>query len=74
MLGRRCIWPSCGRTLGIHIDHATNFADLGDTCAANGDPLCNWHNPFKNRGYRITRDDTGRWHTYRPDDTEIKAY
>ena len=71
MLGRRCIWPGCGRTLGIQIDHATDFHDLGATCVANGDPLCNWHNPFKNRGYRITRDDTGRWHTYRPDGTEI---
>ena len=74
MFGRRCIWPGCGRTLGIHIDHATDFKDLGATCAANGDPLCNWHNPFKNHGYHITRDDTGHWHTHRPDGTEITPY
>ena len=30
--------------------------------------------PFKNHGYRITRDDAGTWHTYRPDGTEIAPY
>ena len=73
-LGRRCIWPGCGRTLGIQIDHTTDFQHDGHTCTANADPLCNWHNPFKNHGYRITRDDTGAWHTHRPDGTEITAY
>lgn len=74
MLGRRCIWPGCGRTLGIQIDHTTDWQHHGKTCTANGAPLCNWHNPFKNHGYRITRDDTGRWHTHRPDGTEIRPY
>jgi hypothetical protein len=60
--------------LGIQIDHTTDYQHDGHTCAANGDPLCNWHNPFKNHGYRITRDDAGCWHTYRPDGTEITAY
>ena len=29
------------------------------------------HNRFKNHGYRTWRDPHGRWHLYRPDDTEI---
>jgi hypothetical protein len=37
----------------------------------NGGPGCNFHNPFKNNGTRTMRDAKGRWHTYRPDGTEI---
>ena len=70
--GRRCRWPGCGRNFGIQIDHATDWQNHGLTDTCNADPLCTWHNPFKNNGYRITRDDTGRWHTYRPDGTEMR--
>ena len=31
------------------------------------------HNRFKTRGYRTWRDAHRRWHTYRPDGTEIAA-
>jgi hypothetical protein len=33
--------------------------------------LCGKHNRDKNHGYRVRRDHTGRWHTYRPDGSEI---
>ena len=70
--GKRCIWPGCGRTFGIQIDHTTDWQNHGVTDPDNADPLCTWHNPFKNNGYRITRDDAGQWHTFRPDGTEMR--
>ena len=38
---------------------------------ANGGPACNHHNRWKNNGTITLRDAKGRWHTYRPDGTEI---
>jgi hypothetical protein len=69
--GKRCIWPGCGRTLGIQVDHTADWQHLGVTAPHNSDILCNTHNPFKNNGYRITRDERGYWHTHRPDGTEF---
>ena len=70
--GRRCLWPGCGRTHRIQIDHTTEWQDLGVTAPWNSGPLCPWHNPFKSTGYHVRRDENGRWHTYRPDGTEIR--
>lgn len=71
-LGRRCLWPGCGR-LRTQIDHATEWHQLGRTHPDNGALLCGRHNRFKTRGYRTWRDATGHWHTARPDGTEIIA-
>jgi len=66
----RCIWPACGRR-HCQIDHATEWSDHGRTEVGNGDPLCQHHNLRKASGYTARRDDRGRWHTYRPDGSEI---
>jgi len=70
--GTRCLWPGCGRPR-TQIDHSTDWAHHGPTDPANAGPECGRHNRFKNRGYTVQRDQHGRWHTYRPDGTEITA-
>ncbi len=52
-------------------DHLVPYALGGHTSAVNGGPGCRHHNPWKNNGSRTRRDAKGRWHTYRPDGTEI---
>lgn len=71
--GRRCLWPGCGRDHRTHIDHSTDWQFHGVTDPVNAGPLCPTHNRFKNHGYHVTRDEHGRWHTHRPDGTEIIA-
>lgn len=68
----RCLWPGC-RLAHCQIDHTVAWLDQGATSPANAGPACGHHNRFKTRGYVTRRDDKGRWHTYRPDGTEIAA-
>lgn len=70
--GTRCFWPGCGRRR-TQIDHTVDWSLLGSTDPANAGPGCERHNLFKNRGYTVWRDEHGRWHTQRPDGTEIVA-
>ncbi len=44
----------------------------GPTDPVNSGPS-DRHNLVKNRGFTVWRDELGRWHTYRPDGTEILA-
>ncbi|MGZ4569070.1 MAG: endonuclease, partial [Blastococcus sp.] len=37
----------------------------------NSGLLCERHHTKVHHGFRIERDPDGRWHTYRPDGTEI---
>ena len=71
--GLRCSWPGCGRSTRIHIDHRDEWHDDGCTDQVNAGPECSHHNQIKTHGYHVTRDEHGRWHTYRPDGTEITA-
>jgi hypothetical protein len=68
--GTRCIWPGCGLRY-CQIDHSQPWTDHGRTKPDNGAPLCGHHNRWKTRGYHTWRDPAGRWHTYRPDGSEI---
>ena len=71
----RCIWPGChARPDRCQVDHAEPWAaggGSGSTSPGNGDLACPRHNRFKNRGFATRRDAGGRWHTYRPDGTEL---
>ena len=70
----RCLWPGCSRRLQhCQIDHTSDWSDQGSTDVANSGIVCGHHNVFKTRGYTCRRDPHGRWHTYRPDHTEIVA-
>jgi hypothetical protein len=71
-LQQRCTHPGC--TLpGIHCeaDHTLPFAHAGPTNADNAGTECRHHNHWKNLGFTTVLDPQGRWHTYRPDGTEI---
>lgn len=70
--GVHCIYPGCWNR-HCQIDHSVDWAHLGSTNPANAGPLCPRHNRWKTRGYRTWRDPDGRWHTYRPDGTELRA-
>ena len=69
--GLRCTWPGCGRSTRVHIDHIDEWQNDGCTDQVNAGPECSPHNLIKTQGYRVMRDERGRWHTYRPDGTEI---
>jgi Domain of unknown function (DUF222) len=75
MLGDRwCLWPGCDQRSGrCQTDHTTPWATSnGTTTPNNGGPACGRHNRWKQtHGYTTRRDPGGRWHTYRPDGTEI---
>jgi hypothetical protein len=67
-----CIWPGCSIPTGhCQADHVAEWQHAGETRPGNGAPLCGRHNRLKSRGYRTWRSPDGRWHTARPDGTEI---
>jgi len=68
----RCIWPGCQIPASrCQTDHLTDWANGGRTSPRDGGPCCPRHNLLKNRGYTITRDHHGHFHTWRRDGTEI---
>jgi hypothetical protein len=70
----RCSYPGC-RASPRHIDHATEWVDLGCTDVANANIPCARHNLWKSKhGYTVRRDESGNLHTYRPDGTELRPY
>ena len=73
MLGAtHCVWPGCLTPLrNCQADHLTAWARAGATNADNGAPLCGRHNRHKTGGFQVWRDEDGRWHTRRPDGTEM---
>ena len=69
---RTCFWPGCRvSTDRCQTDHTKRHASGGRTNPGNGAPACGRHNRLKESGYRVWRDPVGRWHTYRPDGSEI---
>ena len=71
-LGHRCTQPGCRvRSRRSQADHTRAWSNGGRTDPNNGGPKCRKHNLLGNHGYTTQRDDRGRWHTYRPDGTEI---
>jgi len=67
----RCLWPGCGRRRNCQVDHTTEWQHDGVTDLANAGLLCARHNRHRSHGYTVWRDPEGRWHTYRPDGTEL---
>ncbi len=71
-----CVWPGCEVPVSqCESDHIDGWAALtrGPTNPTNGAPLCGKHNRWKEQGFRVVRDDNGRWHIHRPDGTEADA-
>jgi hypothetical protein len=53
------------------VHHLLEWINGGPTSLDNSGLLCERHHTKVHHGYRITRDPDGRWHTHRPDGTEI---
>jgi hypothetical protein len=71
-LSPRCTHRGCRvRSGNCQGDHLHPWSEGGHTDPDNGAPGCGRHNRDGNRGFRRRRDSRGRWHTYRPDGTEI---
>jgi hypothetical protein len=69
---RHCV--SAGRqapTSWCDVHHLLEWILGGETSLENSGLLCEGHHTKAHHGYHIERDPSGRWHTYRPDGTEI---
>ena len=73
---RGCVFTGCGApTHWCDVHHVREWhADHGETSLDNSALLCERHHTQVHHGFRIERDPDGRWHTYRPDGTEILAF
>jgi hypothetical protein len=69
---RHCVFTGCqAPTWWCDVHHVLHWIDGGETNLDNSALLCERHHTKIHHGFRIERDTGGRWHTYRPDTTEI---
>ncbi|WP_157944090.1 HNH endonuclease signature motif containing protein, partial [Blastococcus atacamensis] len=69
---RHCVFAGCDApSHWCDVHHLVHWAHGGDTELHNLALLCERHHTKVHHGFRIERDADGRWHTYRPDGTEI---
>ncbi|MGZ4623810.1 MAG: HNH endonuclease signature motif containing protein, partial [Blastococcus sp.] len=67
-----CVFAGChAPTFWCDVHHLVHWVDGGETSEENSGLLCERHHTKVHHGFRIERDPDGRWHTYRPDGTEI---
>ena len=67
-----CVFAGChAPTYWCDVHHLLHWAHDGETSEENGALLCERHHTKVHHGFSIVRDADGRWHTYRPDGTEI---
>ena len=67
-----CVFAGChAPTHWCDAHHLLAWEFGGVTSEDNGGLLCERHHTKVQHGFRIERDTGGRWHTYRPDGTEI---
>jgi hypothetical protein len=73
LLAKRCAWVGCDLPAEwCQADHSIGWAAHGAIVPRNGQPLCGRHNRFKERGYRVYRDEVGGWHVVDPAGNEIR--
>ena len=67
-----CVFTGCeAPTWWCDVHHLLEWMLGGQTSLENSALLCERHHTKAHHGFRIERDPGGRWHTYRPDGTEI---
>ncbi|UOY04000.1 HNH endonuclease [Blastococcus sp. PRF04-17] len=67
-----CVFAGCGApTHWCDVHHFVHWADGGETSLDNSALLCERHHTKAHHGFRVERQPDGRWHTHRPDGTEI---
>jgi hypothetical protein len=69
---KTCVFTGCeAPAWWCEVHHLLHWGDGGETCLENSALLCERHHGKVHHGFSIVRDPDGRWHTYRPDGTEI---
>ncbi|SHH08385.1 HNH endonuclease signature motif containing protein [Geodermatophilus nigrescens] len=69
-----CVFAGCGApTWWCDVHHVVHWLDGGETSLANSALLCERHHTKVHAGFRVQRLPDGRWHTWRPDGTEIRT-
>lgn len=67
-----CVFTGCeAPAWWCEVHHVIHWGDGGETCLENSALLCERHHGKVHHGFTIVREPDGRWHTYRPDGTEI---
>jgi Domain of unknown function (DUF222)/HNH endonuclease len=67
-----CVFAGCGAPASwCEVHHVVHWLFGGATSLDNSALLCERHHTQVHHGFTIERDTAGRWHTYRPDGTEI---
>ncbi|MGX5656653.1 DUF222 domain-containing protein [Geodermatophilus nigrescens] len=67
-----CVFTGCGApTWWCDVHHLVHWLDGGPTSLENSALLCERHHTKVHSGFRVQRQPDGRWHTWRPDGTEI---
>lgn len=67
-----CVFAGCDAPhYWCDVHHLLHWCDDGETSLENSGLLCERHHTQVHHGFRVHRDPDGRWHTYRPDGTEI---
>ncbi|MGY1712943.1 DUF222 domain-containing protein [Geodermatophilus sp. SYSU D01106] len=69
-----CVFAGCGApTWWCDVHHLVHWLDGGPTSLQNSALLCERHHTKVHAGFRVQRQPDGRWHTWRPDGTEIRT-
>jgi hypothetical protein len=72
---QHCVFAGChAPAYWCDVHHIVHWIDDGETSEENSGLLCERHHTKVHHGFRIERDRDGRWHTHRPDGTEILIY
>ena len=67
-----CVFAGChAPSYWCDVHHLVHWADDGETSLENSALLCERHHTKVHHGFTVVREPDGRWHTYRPDGTEI---
>jgi hypothetical protein len=67
-----CVFAGChAPTHWAEVHHLVHWIDGGQTSLANSALLCERHHTKVHHGFRVERQPTGRWRTWRPDGSEI---
>ncbi|MGY1916300.1 DUF222 domain-containing protein [Blastococcus sp. SYSU DS0973] len=72
---RGCVFTGCDAPASwCDVHHLIHWIDDGPTSLENAALLCERHHTKVHHGFAVVRDARGRWHTYRPDGTEILVF
>jgi hypothetical protein len=67
-----CVFTGCDApSHWADVHHLLHWIDGGDTSLDNSALLCERHHTKVHHGFRVERQPSGRWRTWRPDGTEI---